>query len=379
MKRESPEEYDINIKARIERVLEIASAGGPPITYEKYEKAVCQQPRKGSTTLLRRDIDEIFVNNYNPEWIEAWDANIDLSVVNDFFGAITYITDYWAKDSTGLTNVLKTAMKNLKKIDDMRQRCYELADIFMSHRQVGEAEVFYKLLAHMHLVVSSVATIYVPTEPKSERRNFLQRQDPDEGKGFKINGREGLFQEQQSLISKYERRKLVGNEDDLENDETLEELCFSQFVKMYEGRGYKPKAKTNEEGEREELFELEDGFEIGELADEDIFNYVIVGDEDVTSLKELPKVITMSDLMTGEPPLLHKRSFPRSLRYFKKNFDRDPHRWYLSELYLYFPFRNEEDLRPEDPEACMKLYRDNEMRIKRVKAQVNRVIFIVKM
>ena len=106
---------------------------------------------------------------------------------------------------------------------------------------------------------------------------------------------------------------------------------------------------------------------------------MIVGDEDVTSLKELPKVITMSDLMTGEPPLLHKRSFPRSLRYFKKNFDRDPHRWYLSELYLYFPFRNEEDLRPEDPEACMKLYRDNEMRIKRVKAQVNRVIFIVKM
>ena len=73
VKRESPEEYEVNIKARIEKVLEIASAGGTPITYEQYEKAVCQEPRKGSTTLLRRDIDEIFVNNYNPEWIVAWD------------------------------------------------------------------------------------------------------------------------------------------------------------------------------------------------------------------------------------------------------------------------------------------------------------------
>ena len=139
---------------------------------------------------------------------------------------------------------------------------------------------------------------------------------------------------------------------------------------MFEGRGYKPKAKTNEEGEREELFEMEDGFEIGELADEDIFNYVIVGDKDVGNLKELPKVITLSDLMTGAPPLLHKRSFPRSLRYIKKNFEKDPHQWYLSELYLYYPFRDEEDLHPDDPEACEKLYRDNEMKIRRVKAQV---------
>ena len=291
-------------------------------------------------------------------------------MVNDFFGAITYITDYWAKDSTGLTNVLKVAMKNLKNQEDMRQRCYELADVFMSHRQVGEAEVFYKLLPHMHLVVSSIATIYVPTEPKSERRQFLQRQDPEEGKGFKVNGKEGLFLEKQDLISKYERRRLCGSEEDIEGDDTLEGLCLSHFVKIYEGRGYKPKPKVNEEGEREEAFELEDGPEVGELADEDLFNYVIVGDEAVTELKELPRVITLSDLMTGEPPLLHRRSFPRSLRYFKKHLDKDPHRYYLSELYLYHPFRDENDLHPDDPEACEKLYRDNEMKIKRVKAQV---------
>ena len=93
IKMESPEEYKKNIRERIEEVLKIASAGRKePITYEDYEMAVVQQPRKGSEVLLRRDIDEIFVNNYNPEWIVTWDANIDVSPVYDYYGTITYIT-----------------------------------------------------------------------------------------------------------------------------------------------------------------------------------------------------------------------------------------------------------------------------------------------
>ena len=97
VKEESPEEYDRNIKKRIEMVLKLASAGGEPITYHQYEMAVTQQPRKGSEVLLRRDIDECFINNYNVEWIEAWDANLDISPVYDYFGVITYITDYFTK------------------------------------------------------------------------------------------------------------------------------------------------------------------------------------------------------------------------------------------------------------------------------------------
>ena len=83
---------------RIEKVLKIASVGRKqPITYYEYEMAVVQQPRKGSEVLLRRDIDEIFINNYNSEWIVDWDANIDISPVYDYYGTITYITDYFTK------------------------------------------------------------------------------------------------------------------------------------------------------------------------------------------------------------------------------------------------------------------------------------------
>ena len=87
----------MNIKRRIEDVLKLASVGRKLITYEDYEQAVVEQPRRGSEVLLRRDIDEIFINNYNPEWIVNWNANIDLSPVYDYFGTITYVTDYFTK------------------------------------------------------------------------------------------------------------------------------------------------------------------------------------------------------------------------------------------------------------------------------------------
>ena len=39
-----------------------------------------EQPRKGSEVLLQRNIDEIFMNNYNPEWIVA---NVDISPIRE--------------------------------------------------------------------------------------------------------------------------------------------------------------------------------------------------------------------------------------------------------------------------------------------------------
>ena len=68
--------------------------------------------------------------------------------------------------------------------------------------QVGESEAIYKLLAHMKLTYSSIATIFVPTEPKGQRRQFLQRQDPESGQGFEIEDKKGRFLEKPDLVSK---------------------------------------------------------------------------------------------------------------------------------------------------------------------------------
>ena len=69
---------------------------------------------KGFSVYLVRDVDEIFVNKYNPEWLtvmiinfeisfnkskyyQVWSANLDFSPVFDFYGIISYVADYYMK------------------------------------------------------------------------------------------------------------------------------------------------------------------------------------------------------------------------------------------------------------------------------------------
>ena len=157
--------------------------------------------------------------------------------------------------------------------------------------QVGESEAIYKLLAHMKLTYSSIATIFVPTEPKGQRRQFLQRQDPESGQGFEIEDKKGRFLEKPDLVSKYERRQLLPRREDeeetpqaKEEEEALEQMSFCQFVKMYEGKGWQEMRKTNEEGETEEPDDDDDEEkpEEGELAAEDGYHYLIVGNSEAS-------------------------------------------------------------------------------------------------
>ena len=43
--------------------------------------------------ILARDIDEMNVNNHIPEYIEAWNGNIDWLPVFDVFAVVTYVTE----------------------------------------------------------------------------------------------------------------------------------------------------------------------------------------------------------------------------------------------------------------------------------------------
>ena len=73
------EEYSRNKAKRIDLLLERAGN----IDYDDYIMARKTARKYGSTVLLKRDLDEIYVNNYNPEWAEAWNANHDIQPALD--------------------------------------------------------------------------------------------------------------------------------------------------------------------------------------------------------------------------------------------------------------------------------------------------------
>ena len=107
---ESREEFYQNREIRIKRLL--AKAGYvSEDDYELYLNALSLS-KKGYSIILERDIDEIFVNPYNPDWILAWNGNMDLQICLDFYAVITYITEYFMKDDTGTLEYMVEAIKN---------------------------------------------------------------------------------------------------------------------------------------------------------------------------------------------------------------------------------------------------------------------------
>ena len=85
---ESIDEYRQNRKQRILKVLELAD-----VDPDDYVAALKESSRKGINVILARDIDELYVNNYVPEYILVWNGNIDWSAVFDFFAVVTYVTE----------------------------------------------------------------------------------------------------------------------------------------------------------------------------------------------------------------------------------------------------------------------------------------------
>ena len=120
-----------------------------------------------------------------------------------------------------------------------------MANTFLTHRQMGEVEAYYKILPNLNLKYSSVDTIFIPADKKELRSKFLKKLnkgDEHYAKGSKVEGgRDGLFIEKPDIIDKYCRREIK------DTDPELEELSPIQFGKMYDPIAGRKLRKEEEE------------------------------------------------------------------------------------------------------------------------------------
>ena len=155
-------EYEENRKSRIKDLCKIAE-----VDYKEYLRALGTS-KYGYSVVQKRDLDEIYINSYNIEWIRAWNGNMDIQVVLDYFAVITYVTDYYAKDDTGTMEIINATLEQTN-IQDLKEKMRTIADVFLTHRQMGEAEAVYRLLPSMTLKKSNVACQWMSLGPKQER------------------------------------------------------------------------------------------------------------------------------------------------------------------------------------------------------------------
>ena len=191
-----------------------------------YEKALSISPKRYSV-VVKRDIDEIYVNLYNPEWIICWDGNIDIQPCLDYFGVITYITDYYMKDDSGTLKFIKEVLDKDPGAT-IKTKLNLVKNTFLTHRQIGESEAYYKLFQHLHLSHSNISAVFAPTGFKRNRSRFLKQITEEEASYcenvIEVEDKEG----------KYYIEKVTMIEKLLKKPTLVKPLVYSQFVKRYE-------------------------------------------------------------------------------------------------------------------------------------------------
>jgi hypothetical protein len=127
-----------------------------------------------------------------------------------------------------------------------------LIHTFLTHRQMGQAEAYYKIIPNLKMKFSTVVTVYVPTDSKEFRSRFLvkvgEKEDTHDKIAFTVNGRDGMFIEKADLIDKYIRRPGPKNRfiEHKDTDPDTEDLVVAQFAKMMETSQKKELDEGNE-------------------------------------------------------------------------------------------------------------------------------------
>ena len=233
-----------------------------------------------------------------------------------------------------------------------------VANVFLTTRQMGEAEAIYRLNPSLLLKNSNIACQWVSLGQKKERSSRWVKATEEQllagVKAVNLEGHEGLFVEQQDMWSKYLRRP-----------DYLEDICFAQFAKMY--RSYSSTNKDEEsKEENDEDIQTEECDE--ETSDDDRFNFIMTY-KDETKRRPLRKVIELKNPQPGECSLMKKRTFPAALRFQKIKEENNPDKYMLNELMLYSPQRNEIEL-----DRVLELYEEHYQGKRKIDVVKNQVM-----
>ena len=128
----------INDMLLTDSVKEVVPSGEDVL--QRYKEALETSAGNRYSVILKRHPRDRYLNNYNPEWMHAWNGNLDLQPCLDFYSIVTYISDYYSKDDTGTVEVLKNAHKELAHKSVIEQ-LKGMANTFLTHRKMGELKV----------------------------------------------------------------------------------------------------------------------------------------------------------------------------------------------------------------------------------------------
>ena len=225
---------------------------------------------------------------------------MDLQLCLDFFAVITYISDYYSKDDSGTLHHIKQALKESGN-ETLKSKLSLVAHTFLTHRQVGECEAFFRILPHLNMKMSNIETVFLPTGFKKNRSTFLKKLTEKEAEHnpniIEVSDRAGYYVEKPSMLDKFERL-------DCNMTNVLADLSYVQFGKRY--------VSSNKEPRKQDLLAETIAKQSNDKNNQKKINsldFIVTHDLKIKDeVVLLPKVIKLNNLRPGEPKFMRLRS-----------------------------------------------------------------------
>ena len=205
------------------------------ITQEGFEKANKLMSNKVSI-VLKRNPQDVWVNQYNPDLSRAWNANLDIQYITDIYGAVAYVVSYMSKAEREMGLLLSQAQSesvktNVSSKESMRQ----IGQVYLQNREVSAQEACFRV-CNLRLKEGSRKVEFIPLGENPVRmslplRLIQNKSDDDDDSVW--------------MVSKLDRYKARPKSDD------FDAMCLATFcskyrilssteaLKVYSGKTYK--------------------------------------------------------------------------------------------------------------------------------------------
>ena len=130
------------------------------------------------------------------------------------------------KDESGTIDFIKDALKN-DESGNLRNQMNLVKNTFLTHRQAGECEIYYKLFPFLNLTSSNIAAFFIPTGFIENMSRFLISLSEEEARyqpnAAEVEGKDGnLYIESSNFYDKY-----------LSRHEKVHCMSYIQFAQRY--------------------------------------------------------------------------------------------------------------------------------------------------
>ena len=97
-----------------------------------YTKAL-QMLMKGTTLILKRNIQDAFINGVNIDILNLWGGNMDLQMVIDDVAPVMYMCSYMTKGEKAMGEMLKRVAKECRD-DDIQTQMKKIKKEFLGKK-----------------------------------------------------------------------------------------------------------------------------------------------------------------------------------------------------------------------------------------------------